>query len=93
MPILNIALNRMLFEEALPEPFSVATQIFRSLIAGVSKIQPPLGVRQLYQCNIKACKDNVLASHPGVYWSSDSQKRATSFQVRRTDSSISKAAA
>jgi hypothetical protein len=41
MPILNIALKSMLFEEALPEPFSVATQIFRSLIAGESKIQPP----------------------------------------------------
>jgi hypothetical protein len=37
-PILKIALKRMLFEEALPEPFSVATQIFRSLIAGESKI-------------------------------------------------------
>ena len=35
------SLNRILFEEALPEPFSVATQIFRSLIDGVSKIQPP----------------------------------------------------
>jgi hypothetical protein len=42
MPILKIALKRMLFEEALPEPFSVATQIFKSLINGVSKIQPPL---------------------------------------------------
>jgi hypothetical protein len=37
MPILKIALNRILFEEALPEPFSVATQILRSLIDGVSK--------------------------------------------------------
>jgi hypothetical protein len=35
-------LKRMLFEEALPEPFSVATQMFKSLINGVSKIQPPL---------------------------------------------------
>jgi hypothetical protein len=34
MPILKIALNRILFEEALPEPFSVATQILRSLIDG-----------------------------------------------------------
>jgi len=41
MPILKIALNRILFEEALPEPFSVATQILRSLIDGVSKMQPP----------------------------------------------------
>jgi hypothetical protein len=41
MPILKIALNRMLFEEALPEPFSVATQMFKSLIVGVSKATPP----------------------------------------------------
>jgi hypothetical protein len=41
MPILNIALKRILFEDALPEPFSVATQMLRSLIAGVSKIGPP----------------------------------------------------
>jgi hypothetical protein len=41
MPILNIALKRMLFEDALPEPFSVATQMLRSLITGVSKIGPP----------------------------------------------------
>jgi hypothetical protein len=41
MPILNIALNKMLFDEALPDPFSVATHILRSLIAGVSKIHPP----------------------------------------------------
>ncbi len=41
MPILKIALNRMLFDDALPEPFSVATQMFKSLINGVSKIQPP----------------------------------------------------
>ncbi|HEY4485549.1 MAG TPA: hypothetical protein VI702_04385, partial [Nitrospiria bacterium] len=32
MPILKMALKRMLFDEALPDPFSVATQIFRSLI-------------------------------------------------------------
>jgi len=37
MPILKIALKRMLFEEALPDPFSVATQMFKSLIDGVSK--------------------------------------------------------
>jgi hypothetical protein len=42
MPILKIALKSMLLEEALPEPFSVATQIFKSLIAGESKI-PSLG--------------------------------------------------
>jgi hypothetical protein len=38
MPILKIALKRMLFAEALPEPFSVAMQILRSLIAGVSMV-------------------------------------------------------
>jgi len=38
MPILKIALKRILFDEALPEPFSVATQMLRSLIAGVSKV-------------------------------------------------------
>jgi len=37
MPILKIALKRTLFDDALPEPFSVATHIFRSLIDGVSK--------------------------------------------------------
>jgi hypothetical protein len=50
IPILKIALNRMLFEEALPDPFSVATHMFRSLINGVSKIHPPsafLATRQL----------------------------------------------
>jgi hypothetical protein len=31
-----MALKRMLLADALPEPFSVATQILRSLIAGVS---------------------------------------------------------
>src|SRR5918996_1615738 len=36
MPILKIALKRMLFDEALPDPFSVATQMLRSLINGVS---------------------------------------------------------
>ena len=41
MPILKMALKRMLFEDALPEPFSVATQMFKSLINGVSKIRPP----------------------------------------------------
>jgi hypothetical protein len=41
MPILKIALKRILFDEALPEPFSVATQMLRSLINGVSKTQPP----------------------------------------------------
>jgi len=41
MPILKIALKRMLFEDALPEPFSVATQMFKSLINGVSKMRPP----------------------------------------------------
>jgi len=41
MPILNIALNKMLFDDALPEPFSVATQMFKSLISGVSKVEPP----------------------------------------------------
>jgi hypothetical protein len=44
MPILKIALKRMLFEEALPEPFSVATHIFRSLTTGESKLEPPSGV-------------------------------------------------
>jgi hypothetical protein len=44
MPILKIALKRMLFEDALPDPFSVATQILKSLIVGVSKIGPPLGL-------------------------------------------------
>jgi hypothetical protein len=37
MPILKIALKRMLLEE-LPDPFSVATEILKSLINGVSKI-------------------------------------------------------
>jgi hypothetical protein len=41
MPILKMALKRMLFDEALPEPFSVATQMLRSLISVVSKIRPP----------------------------------------------------
>jgi hypothetical protein len=41
MPILKMALKSMLFEEALPEPFSVATQMFKSLIVGVSKVTPP----------------------------------------------------
>jgi hypothetical protein len=41
MPILKIALNNMLFEDALPDPFSVATQMFKSLIVGVSKMRPP----------------------------------------------------
>jgi hypothetical protein len=38
MPILKIALKRMLFEEALPEPFSVAIEMLKSLTKGVSKI-------------------------------------------------------
>jgi len=38
MPILKMALKRMLFADALPEPFSVAMQIFRSLIVGVSMV-------------------------------------------------------
>ena len=41
MPILKIALNSMLFEDALPDPFSVATQMFKSLIVAVSKMRPP----------------------------------------------------
>jgi hypothetical protein len=41
IPILKIALNKMLFEEALPEPFSVAIEMLKSLISGVSKIKPP----------------------------------------------------
>jgi len=41
IPILKMALKRMLFEEALPDPFSVATEILKSLIKGVSKIDPP----------------------------------------------------
>jgi len=41
IPILKIALNRILFDDALPEPFSVATQMFKSFIDGVSKIRPP----------------------------------------------------
>ena len=41
MPILKIALNSMLFEDALPDPFSVATQMFKSLIVAVSKMHPP----------------------------------------------------
>jgi hypothetical protein len=49
MPILKMALNKMLFEDALPEPFSVATQIFRSLIVGVSKMQPPSGFSQTFK--------------------------------------------
>jgi hypothetical protein len=66
MPILKIALNRILFEEALPEPFSVATQILRSLIDGVSKMQPPYTHLQLYKRIIFVWKDNVLGSYPGV---------------------------
>src|SRR6266576_1438407 len=60
MPILNIALKRMLFEDALPEPFSVATQMLRSLIDGVSKMQPPCDYYRL-NSNIYALKDNNLA--------------------------------
>lgn len=46
-PILKIALNRTLFAEALPVPFSVAIEMLRSLIGGVSIIEslpypPPL---------------------------------------------------
>jgi len=41
MPILKIALNNILFDDALPDPFSVATQMFKSLIVTVSKIRPP----------------------------------------------------
>jgi hypothetical protein len=37
IPILKIALKRMVFDEALPEPFSVATETLKSLINGVSK--------------------------------------------------------
>jgi hypothetical protein len=36
MPILKIALKRMLFADALPVPFSVAIQMLRSLTVGVS---------------------------------------------------------
>jgi hypothetical protein len=50
IPILKIALKRMLFDEALPDPFSVATQIFKSLINGVSKIQPPKNFRAIAKC-------------------------------------------
>jgi hypothetical protein len=35
MPILKMALKRMLLAEALPVPFSVAMQILRSLITAV----------------------------------------------------------
>jgi hypothetical protein len=38
MPILKMDLKRRLFEEALPEPFSVAIQILRSLIAGIRRL-------------------------------------------------------
>lgn len=40
IPILKIALNTMLFAEALPVPFSVAMEMLRSLISGVSIIEP-----------------------------------------------------
>jgi len=40
IPILKIALKIMLFAEALPVPFSVAMEILRSLIVGVSIIEP-----------------------------------------------------
>lgn len=36
MPILKIALKRMLLADALPVPFSVAILMLRSLIVGVS---------------------------------------------------------
>ncbi|MEK6602424.1 MAG: hypothetical protein AABZ09_11125 [Candidatus Binatota bacterium] len=36
MPILKMVLKRMLFADALPVPFSVAIEMLRSLIAGVS---------------------------------------------------------
>ena len=39
MPILKMDLKRTLFEEALPDPFSVATQMLRSLIAGIYRLQ------------------------------------------------------
>jgi hypothetical protein len=35
IPILKMALKRMLLADALPEPFSVAMQTLRSLIAGI----------------------------------------------------------
>ena len=61
MPILKIALKRMLFDDALPEPFSVATQIFKSLIAGVSKIRLlQIVSKQHSNSNMFALKYNVL---------------------------------
>jgi hypothetical protein len=61
MPILKIALKRMLFDDALPEPFSVATQIFKSLITGVSKIRLlQIVSRQHSKFNMFALKYNVL---------------------------------
>src|SRR5262245_11982809 len=53
MPILKIALKRMLLDDALPEPFSVATQMFTSLINGVSKIRPPYAT--LWNSGILTC--------------------------------------
>jgi len=61
MPILKIALKRMLFDDALPEPFSVATQIFKSLITGVSKIRLlQIVSKQLSNSNMFALKYNIL---------------------------------
>src|SRR5689334_5889724 len=62
MPILKIALNKMLFDDALPEPFSVATQLFKALIDGVSKIPPPWSFKQFLNSNTQALKDNELAA-------------------------------
>ena len=46
IPILKMALKRMLLAEALPVPFSVAIQMLRSLIAGdsISELHPSFRV-------------------------------------------------
>jgi len=49
MPILKIALKRILFDEALPEPFSVVAEMLKKLIDGVSKIRPPWSVVAVFQ--------------------------------------------
>jgi hypothetical protein len=67
IPILKIALNNMLFEEALPEPFSVAIEMLKSLINGVSKIEPPYGIRAILKCYHNLLKRQQVIRYPGVY--------------------------
>ena len=64
MPILKIALNSMLFEDALPDPFSVATQMFKSLIVAVSKMHLLQTSLQFSYASIFPLEDNMLVDLP-----------------------------